>query len=211
MGLVERKHREHGRKREDILDAARRVILRDGVNRATMSSIAQEADFSKAALYLYFKDKEEIVVQLVGELMESLVAVMHEAMNGPGTACDKLLAMGERYVKRCRSGDETMRFLNLLPALKELLEGDRQGAPSLREALARMIGLVGDLIKEGIRDGSMRPDLDATTAAVVYVHLFTAFIQRLDLLSGSDSLTMGLSSDVLIEEMFRTLGRSLAG
>lgn len=47
----------------EIIDAARRVIVRDGFRNTSMEKIAEEASISKGTLYLYFKSKEDLVRQ----------------------------------------------------------------------------------------------------------------------------------------------------
>lgn len=60
MGVSERKEREKERRRQEILDAAEKVFFKKGVENATMDDVAEEAELSKATLYLYFCSKDEI-------------------------------------------------------------------------------------------------------------------------------------------------------
>ena len=61
MGIQERKEREKERRRQQIMVAAKRVFSEKGFNKATMEDIAHEAELSPGTLYLYFKNKEELV------------------------------------------------------------------------------------------------------------------------------------------------------
>jgi AcrR family transcriptional regulator len=60
MGIQERKERERGRRRQQIMIAAKRVFSFKGFNKATMEDIASEAELSPGTLYLYFKNKDEL-------------------------------------------------------------------------------------------------------------------------------------------------------
>jgi len=64
--------REKLRRAEDILAAAQKVMLEKGYNGATMDDIAAEAGLTKPTVYQYFKTKDELFVQLVEPLIESL-------------------------------------------------------------------------------------------------------------------------------------------
>ncbi|MDQ1336272.1 MAG: TetR/AcrR family transcriptional regulator [Thermodesulfobacteriota bacterium] len=76
MGIAERKQREKEMqqrvRREQILNAAKRVFHTRGFSSVTVEDIAKEAELSPAALYLYFKNKDDIYVSLNLQLLEYL-------------------------------------------------------------------------------------------------------------------------------------------
>ena len=76
MGIAERKERERDyqqkMRRGQILEAAKRLFHSKGFSTATIEDIAQEAELSPAAIYLYFKNKDDIYVSLNLQLLEYL-------------------------------------------------------------------------------------------------------------------------------------------
>ena len=76
MGIAERKESERDlqqkMRRKQILDAAKRLFHAKGFTAATMEDIAQEAELSPAAIYLYFKNKDDLYVSLNLQLLEYL-------------------------------------------------------------------------------------------------------------------------------------------
>jgi AcrR family transcriptional regulator len=64
---------------EGILAAARIVISQKGLDKATMDQVADEAGISKATIYLYFKNKEELYYRCVVDRMDELLAEMEKA------------------------------------------------------------------------------------------------------------------------------------
>ena len=76
MGIAERKERERDlqqkMRRKQILNAAKRLFHAKGFTAATMEDIAQEAELSPAAIYLYFKNKDDLYVSLNLQLLEYL-------------------------------------------------------------------------------------------------------------------------------------------
>ena len=64
MGIKERKERERGRRRQQIMAAAKRVFTEKSYNKATMEDIAREAELSPGTIYLYFKNKDELFASL---------------------------------------------------------------------------------------------------------------------------------------------------
>ncbi len=62
-----RRAREHAATRASILEAARRVAARGGARELSLRGVAAEAGFSPAALYGYFRDKDELLLALAAD------------------------------------------------------------------------------------------------------------------------------------------------
>lgn len=62
-----RREREKLAHRKEIIDAAERVFSKKGFLNATLDEVAQEAEFSKGALYIYFTSKEDILYTIIKE------------------------------------------------------------------------------------------------------------------------------------------------
>jgi AcrR family transcriptional regulator len=82
--MMERKHIQKREliqqlRTEGILAAARNVISQKGLDKATMDQVADEAGISKATIYLYFKNKEELYYRCVVDRMDELLAEMEKA------------------------------------------------------------------------------------------------------------------------------------
>ena len=95
MGIVERREREKDMqkrmRRRQILDAAKRVFHNKGFSAATVEDIAQEAELSPAALYLYFKNKDDIYVSLNLQLLEYLSDSLEKLYRQEGIKPDEKL------------------------------------------------------------------------------------------------------------------------
>jgi len=66
MGVAERRAREKRKLKQQILDAARQLFVRDGYESASMRKIANKIEYSPATIYTYFKDKDEIAPHTKG-------------------------------------------------------------------------------------------------------------------------------------------------
>lgn len=67
MGVTERRQRERAARREEILDAAREVLLSQGLRGTTTKEIAERCELSEATLFFYFRNKDEILLSLIFE------------------------------------------------------------------------------------------------------------------------------------------------
>jgi AcrR family transcriptional regulator len=75
-----RRARRHDLTRQEILDAARRLLLRGGIAGTTLEAVAREAGMSKAALYYYFPSKNALMFELVFGVLERHAQAVHDAV-----------------------------------------------------------------------------------------------------------------------------------
>src|ERR1700727_4083173 len=73
-------HVSKAQSRSQILEAARRVAARDGARDLALRGVAAEAGFAPAALYGYFRNKDELLLALAADDLTSLA----RAMRGSG-------------------------------------------------------------------------------------------------------------------------------
>jgi AcrR family transcriptional regulator len=78
MGLRERRQRQKGLLRQEILDAARDILAREGYEGLSMRKVADRIDYSATAIYLHFKDRDDLVFCVCEELMAGLVKELQE-------------------------------------------------------------------------------------------------------------------------------------
>ena len=90
-----RKKEQPGAHREAIASAASALFQEKGIRAVSMDEIAKAAGYSKATLYVYFENKEEIVSVLVLESMKKLSRYISAAL-------DQQAAARERYGLICR-------------------------------------------------------------------------------------------------------------
>src|SRR5690348_3585896 len=95
---MERRAREKMLLREEILDAARELFLKHGFENVSMRKIATKIEYSPTTIYLYFKDKSEILSTLCAETFGRLSKIMAEIERRPGDPIDKLRALGFAYI-----------------------------------------------------------------------------------------------------------------
>ncbi len=72
MGIKERKELEKQEMRKLILDTAMKLFLEKGFENITLRHIAEKIEYSPATIYLYFKDKDELIYTLHREGFEKL-------------------------------------------------------------------------------------------------------------------------------------------
>lgn len=95
-----RKKRGEGHtRRDEILWAAKELFLKEGYVATTIRRIAEVVGVSAPALYLYFKDKEAILLALCDQTFGSLLDRMAEIENRHLPPIERLRHCGEAYVR----------------------------------------------------------------------------------------------------------------
>src|SRR6266511_1073275 len=83
---------------ESIQDAAMRVIARKGMAAATMQEIAEEAGVAKGTIYLYFRDRDELVEKTFETAITRLIARVEQAMDAEDSLEKKIgAAMSAKF------------------------------------------------------------------------------------------------------------------
>jgi len=92
MGIAERRARQKTSLRQDILDAARQMFAEDGYDRVSMRRLAERIEYSPTAIYLHFKDKDDLFKAVCDETFAKLVARLdrqRRRLSGDPLACLK--------------------------------------------------------------------------------------------------------------------------
>jgi AcrR family transcriptional regulator len=80
MGVKERRAYEKQIRRNQILDAARKLLFAMGINRISISRIAKESQLGVGTIYFYFKNKEEIFAALQEEGLSFLYSIIEQVV-----------------------------------------------------------------------------------------------------------------------------------
>ena len=115
MGIAERKERQRAELRDQILAAARRIVLHEGFEALTMRKIANEIEYSAATIYLYFENREAIGHQLCAEAFEHLLSYMRIAVATPDPV-ERLFAIGRAYARYGFENPEEYKLLFMTDA-----------------------------------------------------------------------------------------------
>ena len=99
MGVRERKARQKKFLRQEILDAASELFVKDGYENVSMRRIADKIEYSPTTIYLYFKDKAELLEQVCQETFARLSLVLARIQQQPGDPVERLKRGLVAYIK----------------------------------------------------------------------------------------------------------------
>lgn len=99
MGVKERKARAKRFLRQEILDAASELFVKEGYENVSMRRIAQKIEYSPTTIYLYFKDKAELLEQVCFETFSHLSRALSRIQELPGDPGERLKRGLMVYIK----------------------------------------------------------------------------------------------------------------
>jgi AcrR family transcriptional regulator len=154
MGTLERRERARDTIRTKILDAARELFARDGVEAVTMRAIARRIEYTPTTIYHHFRDKHTLLVELCRIDMASL-AHSFQRIGRIEDPAERLSRIGQAYVDFAIAHPGHYRFLFMTPKPGVL---DDEGSMYEPEQNAYLMLLA--TVKDGIDAGRYRPEFD---------------------------------------------------
>ncbi len=216
MPSKELKEAERTARREFILDAAERLVLRKGFDPLTVEEIAAESGYSKRSFYLYFADREELFFGLVlrgyRTLRERLELAFAEC--APGTSA--IRSFGRRYYGFSRDFPEYFSLIMTYEANyhrytePESRAGSGGAGPAEapvppRDRCQRASDELGDLLCRALdRDrasGILRTDLPAKPLMLLLWGQLFGFLRILLMRREGFVETYGITEDELFERL----------
>lgn len=148
-------------RRLEVSEAAWRVIVREGLDRASMRAIAQEMNCTTGVVTHYFRNKQELILFALHQVTERLQVMMQMAIEGV-SGVDRLTAMLLSFLPLDQERQEILRvwvaYLGYAIGRDGLMEEHQQSAAELR---AVIIHELEDLQSAGLIGGDLIAQVEA--------------------------------------------------
>ena len=194
MSIKDRREREKEQRRSDIINAAEKLFFAKGYDDVSMNDIANEVELSKATLYLYFANKEELFFAIVLRGTLILNSTIKEEVEKAKSGIDKVSAFRNAYYEFTKNYGDYIRIYKYFQSGRfdirriinnEYIKGainqikgdntvknpdnDSSNAylKEIMELRSERLNIMCKSIQKGIDDGTIRPDVDPVEAAVL--------------------------------------------
>src|SRR5215471_11173943 len=157
--VAERRQEEKDRRRAEIVDAAVEIYREVSWDAVTIDQVARRARLSRALVYVYFKDKEELHAAIVVRAFELLAVRFAEASSRARLGIDKVEALGRAYVAFAHEFPHFFDACARFEASSVPVDDPNSPVAQCVEISDRVHAHAIAAIVQGQQDGSIRSDL----------------------------------------------------
>jgi len=207
--IAERRLEEKERRRAEILDAAEAMAAETGWSDMTMDQVARQARLSRALVYVYFKDKTDLMFGICERGLTVMNRRFDEARSRPKRGSEQLHAIGRAYVAFAR---EFPVYFEVI-ARCELLSPNLENATPNEQAVAlkgdEVHQALIDTLQKGIDDGSVRADVGQLKVVAVVLWGFMHGVLQLAATKGNLLARDGINMADLVDQALLMAIRSV--
>ncbi|MCM3039890.1 TetR family transcriptional regulator [Paenibacillus motobuensis] len=140
---------------EMILDAAEKVIAENGFHGSQVARIAKEAGVADGTIYLYFKNKEDILISLFQNRLGNLVESFKNNISEEDSVEEALYKICDIHFSLLEENIHLAYVTQI-----ELRQSSLELRKAIGQAVKPYIQLIEHILIKGVADGSFRKNLD---------------------------------------------------
>lgn len=165
MGIVERKEREKEARRNQILDAAEMIFKSKGLGQTTMDDIAKAAELAKGTIYLYYRNKDELLLGIMLRAQEMMLGNFQDAIATSSLSLQRLAALGTAYWDYVTTHGFHFSLMCMSENLPQRQQINDELLMQFHQNTVGIWRLLVGLIEDGKREGTVRPEVESFSAA----------------------------------------------
>ena len=142
-----------------ILDAALKVIAENGFHGSQVSKIAKEAGVADGTIYLYFKNKEDILISLFQNKLGHLIDMFNESIRSSSSAEAAIRSICQIHFSELQK-DVHLAYVTQI----ELRQSNIELRKAIGEIVKPYFKLIEHILIQGIENNEFRTDLDVKLA-----------------------------------------------
>lgn len=171
MSLTKWKEREKEQRRNDIINAAKKLFIGKDFDEVSMDEIAEEVGLGKSTLYLYFKNKEALYFAVVLRGVRVWVEMVKEEVKKGTTGLEKLKLYENANKEFSNKYPDYLRMMYSPKSNKKQFNMDNMDSSEeykeLRGLLKELMLIIVNSVQMGINDGEIWSEVDPVEVAVL--------------------------------------------
>lgn len=208
--ISERRQEEKERRRGEILDAAEKIAAEAGIEAMTVDQVARQARLSRALIYVYFRDKTDLLFGLSERSLALLRTRFAEAAARHRLGLDQIEAIGRAYVAFAQEFPIYFELLGRFEAHEPRPEEREGNLQNCVLAASRVQQVLVESLRRGIADGSVRADVGDPMLVAFTLYGFTHGIVQVATTKAAVLPFHGVIPKALIEHAIVMARRSIA-
>jgi len=199
MGISERKERDKQEMRKSIIDAAMHIFMKDGYEAASIRKIADKIEYSPATIYLYYKDKDELLYDVQAECFSKMVAEFKRDITSTDPFT-RLTQLGHSYLRFGLTYPEIYDLMFMMDAPMHNVE-ECDVWENADDAFGILMQTVSACMEKGV--------INFPDAGLAAVSLWSICHGMLSLNISCRMKVMGMENEQIAQTMYATLDNYL--
>ncbi|MBI5192819.1 MAG: TetR/AcrR family transcriptional regulator [Nitrospirae bacterium] len=151
-------------RRDQIVQAALEVIGEGGIQGLTTLSIAKIVGISEANLYRHFENKDAILTAVIEHIDQTLSYNLRTVIDGPSGPVEKLETIFNQHISMIQDNRGIPRIVFSSDTILRTELRDK-----MHSLINRYLKTLTDILKKGIRGGSIKSDMNAEATAAMFI------------------------------------------
>ncbi|MFH2011866.1 MAG: TetR/AcrR family transcriptional regulator [Pseudomonadota bacterium] len=144
-------------KHNRILQAAIKVFAKDGFYNSKVSAIAHEAGVADGTIYLYFKNKDDILISLFEEEMEKTIQIMKKEIDKEEDILKKLKRFAIVQLNAKKENPDLASIMQV-----EIRQSSKFMKEYVNKKFVEYLKIISSIIIEGQKKGIIKKEVDPT-------------------------------------------------
>ena len=149
-------------KKQRIHEAAIRVFARNGFYGTTISQVAKEAQVADGTIYLYFANKDDLLLKIIDEITDRFIVEGLEIVSRETSPIDQLKALAILHLKNLGANEDLACIFQI-----ELRHNARFMKIFSETKLRQYFRIIEKIIREAQEQGQIRKEIDSWMAAKI--------------------------------------------
>jgi len=146
--------RKNTEKYYKIIDAATKIFAKKGFHQAKISEIAREAQIADGTIYIYFENKDDILISLFEEQMNAVLDNMVEKISEQNNPIKKLEKFALTHLQLIEQNKNLAEIIQV-----EIRQSSKFMKEYKNEKFTQYLDLVGKIIQEGQENGIFKKEV----------------------------------------------------
>jgi len=146
--------RKNTEKYYKIIDAATKIFAKKGFHQARISEIAREAQIADGTIYIYFENKDDILISLFEEQMNVVLDNMMEKISEQNNPIKKLEKFALTHLQLIEQNKNLAEIIQV-----EIRQSSKFMKEYKNEKFTQYLDLIGKIIQEGQEKGIFKKDV----------------------------------------------------
>ena len=167
------------KRKEYILQSAKRLLLEKDWNEVTIGNIAAEAGISRVTLYKYFNSMQDIIFELQVRSLREIATQMNRLGQKGSTGAERLSLMMQGMLEVYRDQKEQIRFVAMFDHHYRFTFPSEEFRLNYKAAIQHDFIDFRSTIREGMQDGSLRDEFDPDLLSEMFTHSVLSLLSRM--------------------------------